>query len=320
MAQDCERFFGTLVKDIIDGMTPEGTTIEIDPNVPGLANLIKATTKAVARTVAWFYVKVYEILQDMKKAAQWAAELPKKLKDLLKEAVTEIVNSITADIKLPDFRTTLPDDLRNLVGSIEMPAIIKASIKMLMKIIKGIQSLPEAIADGVKDIIDGLGFNKLIAKTRDSEAVKRIQEIAKTVAEWANGLIKFILFLISLPGLIVKAIFDFITKKFTELVTGITKLTTTIIDSITAELNKQLEKLDLSVQIPGFTDPPIVKLVKSLLKGVQKLIQKILGAIADARDLILCTMSAASDIVAGAVNAAAEAIPDVSVTATSTPP
>jgi hypothetical protein len=318
---------------IIKDLSIDKTTIVIslDFDKPGLPNMIKATLKSIVKAFGWFYIKVYDIIQNVRKATQEAVAFVAKIPEMIKTVVTEFVSSFLDDLKIPQPAQSVFEDFKQWVGSIDMPAFVTAAVDFVLSIVKGLKSLPQAISEAAAAVAKAIGVDNLAAKinsaaasTRDAvyAATARAQRYAtyvvnaaQVIRDWVEGTIKFIFFLLSLPALLIKAVFDFVKTSFVQLAKGIGNAVSSILDTFESSVQSQLNALGLSISIRDF-GVPIVKLVRALIKAVRDLVALIISSIDKAKECVACAAAASKEIMDTAENSVSKLVPEVEVKTT----
>jgi methyl-accepting chemotaxis protein len=246
MTPACEQIMGPLMEGIIKDLSVEKSTISIviDFDKPGLPNFVKSTLKSIVKAFTWFYIKIYDIIQDVKKAAKEATTFISNIPKMIEALVKEFISSFLDDLKIPQPNESIFEDFRKWVSALEAPAFIKAAVAFVMSIVKGVKSLPEAIKEAAEAVASASGLDSLASKasalatdaangarnlvnesaSRLASAKARVQRYADAamsavniVKEWVEKTIKFIYFLLSLPALLIKAVFDFVKTSLVKL-------------------------------------------------------------------------------------------------------
>ena len=279
---------------------------------PGISNFIYLKVKAVSQPINDFIetwvLPIFNALSDFlsdipkmpAKAAKAAIDMAAFVLAYPALAMKKVIDAITKEFKpltqgLSTFAEGIVTQVKNtatgakaeLIGAIDRAKTASAkAIEAIVETLMGLIADPSAfitmVVDLVSDprkLVDELTtkvtgkITQKISQGMNSEAVQSVARIANNVAETIKGIMAQVVWIFSLPAIIVAEIVKIVMKiitrplpMITDLITqGLGMITTAIIDPIKEAIGKVMEKIGLGAQF--------IKIIPCVLLYVTKLIE-----------------------------------------------
>jgi phage-related protein len=302
------QFTFPIVKDILvcagKPALDRGFTVEWpDLDKPGLPNIIKSTIQGIISVQLQFITFIKGWIDKAKEVLTNAAKLQKVVTDFLKDlaswpskVIKEIVKNFTAELKLPDIKKMIVDWLSPYnvhFDSLNIPDIAAILTNVLTKIVTGGKSVKQALESEISGFLTPIMNTVMSARNAvvnvATTITNQISQIVEGIQKFIKKYMDLLMFFISLPGTILKVIFNFLIKGLTSLVElatkGFTALMTTVKETLSSIAISTLNALGLNVDIPHSPTPPILTLVLCLLNALVDIFKNFPGNVVNLRQL-----------------------------------
>lgn len=254
---------------------------------PGLPNILKSTAQAVIAVQLQFINFVAGWIDKIKKNAKALADAITDLKKWPAKVITEIVKNFMAEFKMPDIAKMIRDWITQVSGKVDeikIPDIISMLANILTNIVLKGMSINTALTSEMQSFISPIYAALTNAQTTISDvagaALAKIAQARETVAKavnavqmWIEKYIKMIVLFISIPGLLLKAIFEYLLEKFMSILAGFSGMMSSIIKTLDDAVKKMLSDLGFVSPVEtSLATPPVLTLIVCLLKALVNVI------------------------------------------------